>query len=299
MVAVGSMFMSRFSLQGEELFNTYFTKIIKIPWTSEAIAPEEKFRQFFEALQDIWQLTNILLVSKTIVAILLYLYFARICVYMSAHPRVAVLVRTCVLASNDLFHFLLTFLMLYIILAFIGYFQFGMHFFTFSSIAESLMTQFKMLVGSWPAEITNSNDSALIVYFVIFALVVVFILLNFFVAIIIEKYDMAKYQLEGMECEVNNILVDSFDLIIQSLAATRNRWPPRPEVIAELEDMDIDGDTVITATGRTTRASRTGRSDAFGLCTVTTHGGTRRCMQTLRVVFRACCPPSSNLLLLG
>jgi len=243
--AVAFMFMRRFTFTGEDYFNRYFTRILEIDWISETIPPSEKFAMFFEALQNISRHIRILYISNSIVAFVFYLYFARIVFYMSAHPRVAVLVRTCILAGNDLFHFLLTFMMLYVILAFIGYFQFGTSFFMFSTISESLMTQFKMLVGSWPEEIAHtSNNSALIIYFLIFALVVVFILLNFFVAIIIEKYETAKYQLEEMACEVNNIIVDSYDLIIQSIASATYRWPPRRDIIAELEEMDFEGDTV-------------------------------------------------------
>jgi hypothetical protein len=95
--------------------------MLKVPWSSE-IAYETKVEQFFGYVVDLVDLLQYDVELRVFGYVLCLVCFLRIIAYLRCHPRVAVLYKTIETASDDLFHFFVVFMLLYMVLAFIGNF---------------------------------------------------------------------------------------------------------------------------------------------------------------------------------
>merc|ERR1719305_737236 len=90
--------------------------------------------------------------------------------------------------------------MMYAVIAFLGHWQLGPNVVGFGTPMDALIRQFEMVVGEFPWEAVEGLDLTtsviFMVYVAIYAFFVFFILLNFFLAIIVEAYSRVK---KGMD----------------------------------------------------------------------------------------------------
>jgi hypothetical protein len=135
-------------------------------------------------------------VARQAGSIIAYILFLRFVGYMSLHPRIAILVDTMKNIADDVIHFLITSLALFCTLAFQGFWSFGMSDPSFESYTMSLWTQFQMVVGAYPwpdGGVENGIQGFMqIVYLFIFTFLVFFVLLNFFLAIVVDAFSSIK-----------------------------------------------------------------------------------------------------------
>merc|ERR1712194_876445 len=102
---------------------------------------------------------------------------------------------------DDLFHFVVMFSLLYGVFAFIAAWGFGDQMVEFGGIGVSLFTQFRYLFGEW--ELPGEGFSYVLgVYCILFFVMVFSLLLNFFLAIVIDSYSAVKDKVS--ECVIEN-----------------------------------------------------------------------------------------------
>jgi hypothetical protein len=134
--------------------------------------------------------------ARQIGSIIAYFLFLRFVSYLTLHPRIAVMVDTMRNILDDVIHFFITGIAIFATLAFQAFWAFGMDDPAFESYTKALWTQFQMLVGDfpWPAGgLKGGLGGAMqFVYLFIFAFLVFFILLNFFLAIVVEAFSDIK-----------------------------------------------------------------------------------------------------------
>merc|ERR1719171_1206620 len=112
-----------------------------------------------------------------------------------AHPRVAILGNTLKTAMSGMRHFFMLFVFIFLILGFLAHWTFGTAAReNFGTFYGTCMRQFKMIIGDWPFDdqsvVDNSMSATFVfffgVYFLSYAVIVFFTLVNFFIAIIVE-----------------------------------------------------------------------------------------------------------------
>uniref|UniRef100_A0A0G4IDD9 Polycystin cation channel PKD1/PKD2 domain-containing protein n=1 Tax=Chromera velia CCMP2878 TaxID=1169474 RepID=A0A0G4IDD9_9ALVE len=224
----------------EKVFNETLKAVVEVPWTSEQVAFSDKFTQFFTALGAMLQVYYVKNILDMLVVSVIFLCLVRICMYLSVHPRIAILVDTVKTSLDDLFHFFITFAGLYLLFAFMAFYSYGDVIKEFASFGQACYTQFRMVLGDWAFPV-DRGDAFLYIYMVAFALVIFFILLNFFLAIIIDAYAEVKKHVEDSLVE-KNLMVDMWDLAAYSMLASRQRLVKntREEVLKQLARVKTD-----------------------------------------------------------
>ena len=108
-------------------------------------------------------------------AILIFVFFVRCIVTGTLHPRVALFMNTILVVVNDLAHFMLTFVVLFVALALIGHVFMGSYRADFSGLAISLQTQFMIITGTFPFPDSGIGMPAIeLLYLLSFAFIVFF-----------------------------------------------------------------------------------------------------------------------------
>merc|ERR1719379_1229844 len=111
---------------------------------------------------------------------------------MALHPRIATLVHTLLNIADDVVHFFITSMALFCTLAFQAYWSFGMDNPAFDTFPSSMWTQFQMIVGEYPWPDGGLQDGMQgmmqFVYLFIFTFLIFFVLLNFFLAIVVDAF---------------------------------------------------------------------------------------------------------------
>eukprot|EP00386_Alphamonas_edax_P010345 GDKI01033488.1.p1 GENE.GDKI01033488.1~~GDKI01033488.1.p1 ORF type:complete len:464 (+),score=113.31 GDKI01033488.1:1-1392(+) len=225
------------SAYDETFLNDTFSEVIKVPWIDGKQTFVHKFELFFVAVGEITDAFSTEYRFLTFAYILVYAMFIRFILYMAAHPRIAILVNTVREAMDELFHFAITFIMLFLVLAFLGYWVIGPDNPDYGEFSASLYRHMKMLLGDydWP---DKQADVFFMIHHITFVIVVFFILLNFFLAIIVDAFGTVKSGVEDCVVE-QNIVLDVYDIFFRkAIMAYRYGWPDTEQVLLEV-DRDI------------------------------------------------------------
>eukprot|EP00919_Chromeraceae_sp_WS-2016_P058853 GHVR01139885.1.p1 GENE.GHVR01139885.1~~GHVR01139885.1.p1 ORF type:complete len:770 (-),score=133.30 GHVR01139885.1:60-2369(-) len=219
-------------------FDDHFRGVLEVAWTDHTQTFTNKFTTFFEGISilitDYDQEDNLQLFAFFNASMAVF----RFLLYMSAHPRIALLVNTVWMSLDDLFHFFFSFFCVYCLTAFIMHIKEGGTMREYHTFGESLLTQFKMLIGEWPWNV--ELDLAMIIYLSLFALIVYFTLMNFLLAIIVDAYGDVKKSIEDCIVE-KNLLLDVFALVHFFYIGIVNKYPMRvrESVLCELSKVSI------------------------------------------------------------
>jgi len=172
--------------------------------------------------------------------------FVRLVTFFTLHPRMAVLVETMNGLGDKLFHFMTYFMLIFNILAFLGYWMFSaeqnMEFGTFE---RTLYTQFKMFTGEfpWPDEVPSPY---MYVYLILYISVVFVILVNFLLAIVVDSYASVQQSLEDQVTE-QNICIDIYDIACNVVKRKTKRYPSAQRVRQFLSKVESSGDAPLSA----------------------------------------------------
>lgn len=133
-------------------------------------------------------------VSITLVSIILRFFKA-----FQANPQLQLVSKTLIQAKVDIYHFLIVFSTIFVSFSMMGHVLFGCDLKEFYTIASSVMTAGKVLMGDfyWYVEVCQGAEDQLksdmprillTLWFFSFVVFVLLILLNMLVAVILEKY---------------------------------------------------------------------------------------------------------------
>ena len=119
-----------------------------------------------------------------------YVQFVQLTIYFNAHPRMAVLTNTLSKRNDLMFHFFTVFFVPFFMLAFMAYWLFGQSVAVFQDWGTTIESQARMIFGAFllpdGAEHLYGKQRAMYwLYALTFLLVMIFTLLNFFLAIVV------------------------------------------------------------------------------------------------------------------
>eukprot|EP00929_Paragymnodinium_shiwhaense_P075949 TRINITY_DN3891_c0_g7_i1.p1 TRINITY_DN3891_c0_g7~~TRINITY_DN3891_c0_g7_i1.p1 ORF type:complete len:1236 (+),score=228.38 TRINITY_DN3891_c0_g7_i1:69-3776(+) len=158
------------------------------------------------------------------------LLFWRLVLFFSMHPRLAILVRCLKQMGGALFHFMVYFLTIFSVLAFLGHWMFSaVNNLQFGSVTTAIYTQFKMFVGEipWPAGVP---DLYFYIYLLLYVIIVVVFLMNFLTAIMLQAYFAVRQEnSEDIETE-RNVASDFYDVGRTLIKRRRYKFPSATRV---------------------------------------------------------------------
>ncbi|ENN82666.1 hypothetical protein YQE_00964, partial [Dendroctonus ponderosae] len=132
-------------------------------------------------------------VVKTSGAVLLFFVYLRTFKYLNFSRRMAQLNNTIRNCSKDILGFSVMFFVAYFAYAELGYLVFGSQTDEFRSFGQSMFTLLRTILGDFDYEkISNANWIVAPVYFLTYIILVFFVLLNMFLAIINDTYADVK-----------------------------------------------------------------------------------------------------------
>merc|ERR1719247_92514 len=158
----------------------------------------------------------------------------------------AVLYQTLVKCFQDMAHFLFLFSVLFMFLSFMAYFQFGDLLPGHATFELSCISQFRMIFGEfiYDEEADSLPNDQYMLYWAYagtFMIVAFFILLNFFLAIVVDNFMVVKEEVAEFNAE-NSIWIDVLDLVDSLFKYRKYKWPSRSAVINFLNARGSDDD---------------------------------------------------------
>lgn len=223
--------------------------------------------KFFDTMGSVDHKTVALKAHRVVSFVMIYMQFILLMLYFAAHPRIGVITSTIAKAYDHLFHFMVVLLQSFGSLGLIAYFMFAPDLQLFMSAKNTFLSQCKLLFGQWVQEqegATMSSDALDTVrfsfywlYVMTFMFLVFFMLLNLFLAIIVNAFFEVKKDEAANETE-NNFLVDILDVFSTRAVYRYAKWHSHSIILKQLYSRtqksmktDADGatfDDVIEAT---------------------------------------------------
>jgi len=218
--------------------------ILDLEWNDPNRSVESKVTEFMQLVVELNYELEVEQNHRLWARILVLLFFVRIVIYMRVHPRIAILYSTLIEMYMDFMHFLLLATTLYCVLAFLGTWSFGDKVADFGDFQTSLYTQFRMIVGEFnlPTDEDSGFKFTFGLYAIIYFLMVFSLLLNFFLAIVIDSYANVKDSVKDCKVE-NSVAWDIPAAFAYPMIAMIRGWPQRPKFVKQLmrTDMNQDG----------------------------------------------------------
>mmetsp|Transcript_35733 Transcript_35733/g.84665 ORF Transcript_35733/g.84665 Transcript_35733/m.84665 type:complete len:383 (-) Transcript_35733:380-1528(-) len=210
-----------------------FADIANIDWGGESEF-EHKIDSFLSGVREARELVE---VEETFIGIsfwILLVCCARLMMYMKVHPRIGSITETFASTANELGNFLFSFGVIYVFLAYVAHVRFGYLYDEFSTIEQSLVTLFSILIGDTTPD--YYNNIMLCIFIVGFVFICSFSLLNFLLAIVVNGY--TKVEEHVLENEVaQNVLEDLVAVLWDTWLWQRHpSWPSRLSLLVELQN---------------------------------------------------------------
>jgi len=201
---------------------------------SDATQVEQTQKKYFGILCNIMERVEQEELLKMMAYILIIVSIIRLIVYMSVHPRIALLSHTVVTASDNIFHFSVVFTFISFLLAWLACWSFGPDKDVFSTLPYAMLTELKMVMGEFPFGDPWSETFLEKVWYVCYAVLIFFLAVNIFLAIIVEAFVLVKRRLADEVLVERSILVDFVGLVRYRLLGPSLNWPSRLEVAQHL-----------------------------------------------------------------
>jgi len=217
--------------------------ILELDWGNSNRTTEQKVDDFMNMVVGLNDKLGFEHQHRTYAVLVLLLFFIRVVVYMRVHPRIAVLYATIIEMSADFFHFCILFITLFCVLAFLAMWTFGDKVADFGNFWTACYTQFRMLVGEFqmPTGENSGFDITFGFYTIVYFVVVLSLLLNFFLAIVVDSYSNVKDAI--VHCKVeNNVIWDVLATFSFPVLAFIHGWPQRGTILEKVLRADIDQD---------------------------------------------------------
>eukprot|EP00930_Biecheleria_cincta_P025362 TRINITY_DN18068_c1_g1_i1.p1 TRINITY_DN18068_c1_g1~~TRINITY_DN18068_c1_g1_i1.p1 ORF type:complete len:832 (-),score=112.47 TRINITY_DN18068_c1_g1_i1:560-3016(-) len=197
-------------------------EVMQTPWSDKAINLSTKTNMFFEGLSAFESLLNAGLQERRYSLALCWATLLRVVQLTSAHPRTAMLVNTFLKGLDDLWHFLLLFLLMFSAFGLLARALFGTLRREFYTLTSTFVVQFHMMLGSIPDGF--GLDAEQTIYILLFVFTMYFFVVNFLLAIIVEAYLEVKKEVQVSEVE-QGFFTDVKDMLILMYMRARYGFP--------------------------------------------------------------------------
>jgi len=232
------------SWSGQEPMRNEFLSLLNSALNMNGMGAEEVSKladEFFKVDTDIIDKTGWVFLHCKLGVVAVYMQFLQLIFYFNAHPAMAVLTKTVSKASSQIIHFLMLFSLLFVMLAFIAFWQLGTQIPHFATFGDAISTQGRMLFGEFiyadgAAKLHTTDMILYWTYAFTFMLLMFFILLNFFLAIIVDAFVCVKADIEEMTTD-RSFVYDCFATLRTGLYIKTRGWMTRREVIEFCEEV--------------------------------------------------------------
>jgi len=157
-------------------------------WADEAVPLEEKLNNFFSRIEATQTTFEAEANAERAGFLALVIIMVRLILATAVHPRIGLLPSTLKNGFDDLLHFVIIFLLLFLCFAMLGTWILGASRADFADFQTSCATQLDMMLGGLPDD--WSDETNVLIFVSIHFVVFFFLLLNFLLAIIVEAYSM-------------------------------------------------------------------------------------------------------------
>lgn len=197
-------------------------EVMQTPWSDKTINLGTKTNMFFEGLTDFEGLLNAGIQERRYSLVLCWSTLLRVIQLTASHPRTAMLVNTFLRGLDDLWHFLLLFLLMFSAFGLLARALFGTLRREFYTLTSTFVVQFHMMLGSIPEGFGEDVDQT--IYISLFVFTMYFFVVNFLLAIIVESYLEVKREVEKSEVE-QGFFTDVKDMALLIFMRARYRFP--------------------------------------------------------------------------
>jgi len=199
---------------------------------------EAAIQRYFDVKTIIWSETQWLMKHRLVSYVVCYVQFIQLMLYFGVHPRMGVLTLTVYRALSQLVHFAIVFLCIFLMLAFMAHWMLGGQIKEFLSFDAAVKSQARMLFGEFihaenAGELDGAMEAMYWIYALTFMIVIFFLLLNFFLAIVVDAFIKVQ-QDERDDVTEMTFGSDIVDVVKTRIAYTRHGWPSQLEVLKTL-----------------------------------------------------------------
>lgn len=170
----------------------YLAHTLRLTWFRHRITDLDQTSDFSE-LEDLgWSAEQM----YYLIAANIFIGTLTIFKFLSVNLRMSMLWRTLMKASGDLLAFIIFFFIMFIGFVFTGNLLFGTALSNFRTVGRSFLTCFQMLLGEFTYEEMEERGNRVLapIYFGLFMVLVFFVLVNMFVAIVTDSYAIVHEQ---------------------------------------------------------------------------------------------------------
>lgn len=198
-------------------------------------------KEYFRVKTEIYEETSWLKRHRVCSNAVFYLQFWQLMLYFSCHPKMAMLTDTIALAITNLVHFLFLFMVLFLMMAFMAHWQLGEYIKSFSTFGDTVSSQARMIFGEFIyAEGTEQLHGVMMfmywLYAFTFLLVIWGLLLNFFLAIVVDAFVTVNTASQSSDV-VGNFFSDVVEVIEAGIKSGVHGWPSRKQMIQFLREL--------------------------------------------------------------
>ena len=195
--------------------------LVQVPFVKPDVKFDEKVAQFFIALDGVFAELRLKSDLSAFGFAIMILNLIKVLQTTRAHPRVGVLVATIIKGLDDIIHFTLLFLIVWITFASTGTWAFGAEREEFMTLQAGMTTQFMMLSGEFPEGF--EEEPKMIAYVVLSFVVQFLVMLNFMLAIVVDSYAKVKEDIE-MQTTDSDIFTDVYLSAVNAFKGLIHQW---------------------------------------------------------------------------
>ena len=223
--------------------------------TSSANAINFTINTYFDTLNMVMGQVTLEEAMKLIAYFLILMSLVRLIGYMAVHPKISIIAKTITNGLDDVFHFMLVFVSIFVTMAWLAHWSFGMDKEPFSSMPTALNTCFQMLIGEYPWGPEHTEGLVQKVWLVVYTFLIYFVTINVLLAIIVEAYLGVKKDNED-DVSTRNVCVDIPLLTAAKVMRWHYQWPSHASLHAHFFAMRFSAQPVTEAELITTSFAR-------------------------------------------
>lgn len=218
-------------------------RVTELPTSYHHHAEEEQFHAVTKIIEQQKWISMLGQIGSFVVLALC----VRLMNFLALHPRLAVMVKTIRMCYPEIVSFTLYFMSVAAVFVVLSHYTFAGESSAFVTFYQATYTLFRYLTGDFSFAETPGSTSYLI-FLIIYTVIIFFILLNFFLAIIVNSFTAVELEIKNIKGEKSAFL-DTIDLIKSHCKYKRHGWPARSLVLKYLlgEGRGLTDGTVLPA----------------------------------------------------
>lgn len=228
-----------------------FGDLLDMQWSAQDIDYSTKVELYFENVESAKGLIDSLNTFENVGFVLAFIGLGRVVQYLAIHPRIRILPGVISHAAHEFLSFSQYAALLYFVIAILASYMFGRNNSAFATWQTASMTQFNAILGNtddfYSVSKSSTNGIAVAMYLFSFTGFILFMLINLFLAIIVDSYMATKKALASISKECSKSFVaDCIAIAHLVINKYAYGWPAHSEVTKALETMKPDENGYVT-----------------------------------------------------